>query len=147
MSYRVRYTFIQIAKKKKTSKNTFIQKHFHPKTLSSKNTFVQNHFIQNRRQFHPRHFHPKTGSSTDTFIQKRVHPMTTFIQKWFRPMTFSSQTIFIQPHTPKHLNPKDLQVKRRRPSADDAFTQTRTILIVSHVMFWMKPLLVENVIR
>ena len=32
---RVRYTFIQIAKKK------LIQKHFHPKTLSSKNGFIQ----------------------------------------------------------------------------------------------------------
>ena len=52
----VKYTFIQIAKKK------LIQKHFHPKTLLSKNTVVQNHFIQKRRQFHPRHFHPKTGS-------------------------------------------------------------------------------------
>ena len=39
----VRYTFIQIAKKK------LIQKHFHPKTLSSKNTL-----IQMRRQFHPK---------------------------------------------------------------------------------------------
>ena len=49
----VRYTFIQIAKKKNSSQNTFIQKHFHPKpfhpkektisstTLSSKNGFIQ----------------------------------------------------------------------------------------------------------
>ena len=84
LSHTVRYTFIQIAKKN-SSKNTFIQKHFHPKTLSSKNTFVQNHFIQKRRQFHPRHFHPKTGSSNDTFIQKR-----------FRPMTLSSKNGFVQ---------------------------------------------------
>ena len=34
--------------------------------------------------------------------------------------------------------------RRRRPSAGDAFTQTRTILIVPHVIFWMKPLLVEK---
>ena len=27
-------------KKKTSSKNTFVQKHFHPKTLSSKNTFI-----------------------------------------------------------------------------------------------------------
>ena len=39
LSDRVRYTFIQIAKK-------LIQKHFHPKTLSSKNTFTKNGFIQ-----------------------------------------------------------------------------------------------------
>ena len=72
----VRYTFIQIAKKK-SPKNTFIQKHFHPKTLSSKNTFIQT-------RFHPRHFHPKTGSSNDTFIKR------------FRPMTLSSKNGFVQ---------------------------------------------------
>ena len=38
-----------------SSKNTFIQKHFHPKTISSK---IEDNFIH------------------DTFIQKRVHPMT-----------------------------------------------------------------------
>ena len=70
----------KLQKKKNSSKNTFIQKHFHPKTLSSQNTF-----IQNRRQFHPRHFHPKTVSSNDTFIPK-----------WFRPTTLSSKTGFIQ---------------------------------------------------
>ena len=36
---------------------------------SSKNTFIQEHF-------HPRHFRPKTGSSNDTFIPKWFRPMT-----------------------------------------------------------------------
>ena len=47
-------------KKKNSSKNTFIQKHFHPKTLSSKtiSSKTEDNFIH------------------DTFIQKRVHPMT-----------------------------------------------------------------------
>ena len=69
-----RYTFIQIAKKT------------HPKTLSSKNTFIQKHFHpKTEDRFHPRHFHPETVSSNDTFIQI-----------WFRPTTLSSKTGFIQ---------------------------------------------------
>ena len=92
---RVRYTFIQIAKKN-LSKKTFIQQHFHP----------------NRRQFHPRHFHPKTGSSM-TFSSKNG-----FVQWHFHPKTVSSNDTFIPNHfhptwtpehlntsTPKHLNP------------------------------------------
>ena len=61
VEFEVRYTFIQIAKKKKT----------HPKTLSSKNIFI------------PKTLSSKTISSKtednfihDTFIPKRVHPMT-----------------------------------------------------------------------
>ena len=76
----VRYTFIQIAKTL-SSKNTFIQKHFHPKekTISSTTFSSQNGFIQ-------WHFHPKTVSSNDTFIPNHFHPTLN----------------------PKHLNPKHL---------------------------------------
>ena len=47
--------------KKKSSKNTFIQKHFHLKTLSSTtiSSKTEDSFIQ--QLFHPRHFHPKNG--------------------------------------------------------------------------------------
>ena len=90
------YFFIQIAKKN-SSKNTFIQKHFHPKekTISSTTLSSKNIFIQKRRQSHPRHFHPKTGSSNDTFIQKHTHAMTLsskngFVQWHFHPKPFSS---------------------------------------------------------
>ena len=63
----LRYTFIQ-SRKRNSSKNTFVQKHFGPKpfhpkqktisstTLSSKNGFIQWHFRQNR-------FQPMTLSS------------------------------------------------------------------------------------
>ena len=44
--------------------NTFIQVHFHPKTVSSK-----------------KNSHPKTVSSTNGFIQKHFHPKNGFIQK------------------------------------------------------------------
>ena len=54
-------------KKKKSSKITFIQRHFDPKSQTSNDIF-----IQNRGQCHPRDFHPKTVSSDDTFIQKTV---------------------------------------------------------------------------
>ena len=51
---------------KNSSKNTFIQKHFHPK-----NTFIQKTLssktISSKREDNFIH---------DTFIQKRVHPMT-----------------------------------------------------------------------
>ena len=87
---KVRYTFIQIAKKTHpktlSTKNIFIQKHVHPKTLSSKT-------ISSKREDNLIH---------DTFIQKRIHPMTLsskngFVQWHFHPMTLSSQIIFIQP--------------------------------------------------
>ena len=54
---RVRYTFIQIAKKN-SSKNTFIQ------TLSSKNTFIQKHF-------RPKPFHPKEKTISSTTLSSK----------------------------------------------------------------------------
>ena len=75
----VRYIFIQIRKKKN----------------SSKNIFVQNHFIQNRRQFHPLHFHPKTVSSNDTFMVKLLS-LKFFIKTTFIKKPLSSKTIFIK---------------------------------------------------
>ena len=51
---------------------TFIQKRFHPLTLSSKNDFIQ------------LHFHPKTISSKKLSIQSLFHPMT-------HPKTVSSK--------------------------------------------------------
>ena len=60
LNFLVRYTFIQM--RKNSSKNTFIQKRFHPMTLSSKNGFVQWHFL------------PKPVSSNDSFIPNHFHP-------------------------------------------------------------------------
>ena len=73
--------------KKNSSENTFIQKHFHPKTLLSKNTFLQKHFQSKREDnfIHDTIIASKTGSSNDTFIQKR-----------FRPMMLSSKNGFVQ---------------------------------------------------
>ena len=102
----VRYTFIQMRKKKNSSKNTFVQKHFHPKALSSKNTFVQNQFVQNRRQFHPRHFHPKTVSSNDIFIQNHFHPNPNFELWTLNPKHLNNQTTK-PPNTKNPKNPKN----------------------------------------
>ena len=71
------------AKKKSSktfsSKNTFVQKHIHPKTLSSKTisskteeNFIHDTFIQKR--FHPMTHSSKTVSSNDTCVQNRFHP-------------------------------------------------------------------------
>ena len=141
---RVRCTFIQIAKKN-SSKNTFIQKHFRPKTLSSEreDNFIHDTFIQKR--VHPMtlssqtifiqwHFHPKTVSSNDTFIPNHFHPILTlssksgFIQWHFHPKPFSSNfdtfiqkrfhpTLNTKPQTPipKTLNPKHLFPKHPNP--------------------------------
>ena len=59
--------------------DTFIQKRFHPMTVSSKNGFVQ------------RHFRPKPVSSNDTFIQNHFHPNP------FHPKPLSSQTQNTEP--------------------------------------------------
>ena len=74
---RVRYTFIQIRKKKK-----LIQKHFRPKTLSSKtiSSKTEDNFIH------------------DTFIPKRFHPLTPsskngFVKRYFRPKPVSSNFV------------------------------------------------------
>ena len=57
--------------------------HFHPKTVSSRDTFI------------PKRFHPKTVCS-NTFIQKQFHPMTLVVQNLFHPMTPSSKINFIR---------------------------------------------------
>ena len=87
-----------------SSKNTFVQKHFHPKTLSSntissktEDNFIHDIFIQKR-------FHPMTPSSKNGFILWHFHPNMVssndiVVQNRFYPMTVSSKTIFI-------LNPK-----------------------------------------
>ena len=62
-----------------SSKNTFIQKHFHPKTLSSKNTSSQNTSSQNtfvQKHFCPKPFHPKLKTISSTTLSSK----TGFIQ-------------------------------------------------------------------
>ena len=121
----VRYTFIQIAKKKK-----LIQKHFDPlssKTISSK---TEDNFITTLSS--------KMVSSNDTSIQ--------------RPL--SSQTQNTEPQTPKHLNPKPKLPTFNRPSCEASRwrpVETRKagisrVCVKASRFFWMKPLLVENVI-
>ena len=93
-------TFIQKHFRPKTEDNfiydTFIQKWVHPLTLSSKNGFVQK-LLSSKNTFIQKHFHPKTLSSKNRrqFHLRHFHPkmgssIDTFIQKRFRPMTLSS---------------------------------------------------------
>ena len=52
--------------------------HFHPKPLHANDLFIQNFFIQSRAQKHfiQKQFHPKTVSSHDRSIQTHSHPNT-----------------------------------------------------------------------
>ena len=61
----VEHTFIQ---KKFSSTDTFIQKRFHPMTLSSK-TLSSNFDTFIQTQFHPMNIHPRTFSSNEFLIQ------------------------------------------------------------------------------
>ena len=122
----VRYTFIPM-RKKNSSKTTFIQEHFHPKTLSSKNTIIQKHFhrktllsktISSKTEdnfiqdtfiqmwFVQWHFHPNVVSSNHIFVQNRFHPMTVSSQTIFIKTLNTSTPQHLNTSTPKHQNPK-----------------------------------------